>query len=140
MGNRKPISISDVLFSGVQQRVLRILFGQPDRSFYTNEIAKLGKTGRGSLQRELERMTAAGLITMTVIGRQKHYQANRDSFVFNEIRSITQKSFGLADVLRKALSSCGAAIRYAFIYGSVARGTDTAAAERLRKVVSGFQL
>ncbi|OGA03368.1 MAG: transcriptional regulator [Betaproteobacteria bacterium RIFCSPLOWO2_02_FULL_62_17] len=129
MGNRKPISISDVLFSGVQQRVLRILFGQPDRSFYTNEIAKLGKTGRGSLQRELERMTAAGLITMTVIGRQKHYQANRDSFVFNEIRSITQKSFGLADVLRKALSSCGAAIRYAFIYGSVARGTDTAASD-----------
>ncbi len=129
MGIKKPISISDVLFSGVQQRVLGLLFGQPERSFYTNEIAKLGKTGRGSLQRELERMTAAGLVTMTQIGRQKHYQANRDSFVFNEIRSITLKSFGLADVLSKALSSCGAAIRYAFIFGSVARGTDTAASD-----------
>ena len=129
MGNKKSISISDVLFSGIQQRVLRILFGQPDRSFYTNEIAKLGKTGRGSLQRELERMTAAGLITMTVIGRQKHYQANRNSFVFNEIRSITQKSFGLADILREVLSACGAAIRYAFIYGSVAKGTDTASSD-----------
>ena len=129
MGNIKPISISAVLFSGVQQRVLGILFGQPDRSFYTNEIAKLGKTGRGSLQRELERMTAAGLITMTVIGRQKHYQANRNSFVFNEIRSIAQKTFGLADILRQALSACGAAIRYAFIYGSVAKGTDTASSD-----------
>ena len=59
--------------------MLGLLFGQPDRSFYANEIAKLALTGRGALQRELERMTSSGLITMTPIGRQKHYQANRKS-------------------------------------------------------------
>lgn len=130
MGKGIPISISNVLFSGVQQRVLGLLFGQPDRSFYSNEIAKLGKiTGRGSLQRELERMTAAGLITMTVIGNQKHYQANNNSPVFQEVRSITLKTFGLSDVLRKALSDYADAIRYAFIFGSVAKGTDTATSD-----------
>lgn len=129
MGNEKPSSISDVLFSGVQQRVLGLLFGQPDRSFYANEIERLGMTGRGALERELKRMTASGLVTMTVIGRQKHYQANRNSPIFQEIRGITLKTFGLSDGLRAALSPYADAIRCAFIYGSVAKGTDTATSD-----------
>ena len=107
MGNKDSVSLSDVLFSGGQQRVLGLLFGQPDRSFYANEIAKLALTGRGALQRELERMTSSGLITMTPIGRQKHYQANRKSPIFTELRGIVLKTFGLADVLRAALSEQG---------------------------------
>jgi len=129
MGNKVPASISDVLFSGVQQRVLGLLFGQPDRSFYANEIARMGMTGRGALQRELERMTSSGLITMTPIGRQKHYQANRNSPVFQEVRSIALKTFGLADVLRAALAPSSDTIRAAFIYGSVAKGTDSASSD-----------
>jgi predicted nucleotidyltransferase len=129
MGNKDSVSISDVLFSGGQQRVLGLLFGQPDRSFYANEIAKLALTGRGALQRELERMTSSGLITMTPIGRQKHYQANRKSPIFTELRGIVLKTFGLADVLRAALSECADLVRCAFIYGSVAKGTDTAASD-----------
>ena len=129
MGNKSVTSISNVLFSGVQQRVLGLLFGQPDRSFYANEIAKLGKTGRGALQRELERMTASGLITMTVIGKQKHYQANKSTPIFNELRGIVLKTFGLSDILRVALSEYGDNIRLAFIFGSVAKGADTAASD-----------
>jgi len=109
--------------------VLGHLFGQPDRSFYANQISKLAATGRGALQRELERMTASGLIVMTVIGRQKHYQANKNSHIFQELRSIVLKTFGLSDVLRLALSAYADAIRYAFIYGSVAKGTDTATSD-----------
>jgi predicted nucleotidyltransferase len=129
MGNNKATSISDVLFTGVQQRVLGLLFGQPDRSFYANEIARLGNTGRGALQRELERMTASGLITLSAIGKQKHYQANRRSPVFGELRGIALKTFGLSDVLRLALAEYADAIALAFIFGSVAKGTDTAASD-----------
>ncbi len=109
--------------------MLGLLFGQPDRSFYANEIERLGMTGRGALERELKRMTASGLITMTVIGRQKHYQANRNSPIFQELRGIALKTFGLSDVLRAALSKFTNAIRFAFIYGSVAKGTDTATSD-----------
>ena len=126
MGNENPVSISDVLFSGVQRRVLGLLFGNPDRSFYTNEIAKKAITGRGALQRELERMTSSGLITMSLIGRQKHYQANREAPIFQELRGIVLKTFGLADVLRTALASSSGPVRVAFIYGSVAKGMDSA--------------
>ena len=116
MGKSNSISLSDVLFSGVQQKVLGLLFGHPDRSFYSNEIAKLGKTGNGSLQRELERLTASGVVEMKLIGRQKHYQANNKCVLYQELRSITLKTFGLADVLRAALRDHFSAIRYAFIF------------------------
>lgn len=129
MGKLKAISISDVLFSGVQQKVLRLLFGQPDRSFYANELATLGMTGRGALQRELQRMTSSGLISVTVIGRQKHYQANKNAPIYQELRGIVLKTFGLSDVLRHALSECAHNIAAAFVYGSVAKGTDTATSD-----------
>ena len=129
MGKKEPASISNVLFSGVQQRVLGLLFGQADQSFYANEIAAKAKTGRGALQRELERMTSSGLITLELKGRQKHYQANRKSPIFQELRGIVLKTFGLADVLRTALTDYAQFVCCAFIYGSVAKGTDHAASD-----------
>jgi len=126
MGNLKIRSVSDVLFTGVQKRLLGLLFGQPDRSFYSNEIAKLLKSGRGALQRELERLSAVGLINTTLMGRQKYYQVNKESFIYHDIRSIVIKTFGLADVVRAALFDYSDKIHCAFIYGSVAKGADTA--------------
>lgn len=128
MGINK-ISVADALFPGLQQRVLGLLFGQPDRSFYGNELLRLTGTGRGALQRELEKLVAADLVTVTSIGNQKHYQANAASPIFGELRGIVLKSIGLADVLRTALKDVADRIRIAFVFGSVAKGTDTAASD-----------
>lgn len=121
--------LADALFSGVQQRLLALFFGQPDRSFYTNELSRLAGTGRGALQRELERLVSSGLVTTQAIGNQKHYQANRAAPIFDELRGIVLKTFGLTDVLRAALADLDARIRVAFVFGSVARGADTAASD-----------
>jgi predicted nucleotidyltransferase len=128
MGMSKT-SVADALFPGLQQRVLGLLFGQPDRSFYGNELLRLTGTGRGALQRELEKLVAADLVTVTSIGNQKHYQANAASPIFAELRGIVLKSIGLADVLRTALKDVADRIRIAFVFGSVAKGTDTAASD-----------
>lgn len=122
-------SIAESLFSGVQQRLLALFFGQPDRSFYNNELLRLTGTGKGALQRELERLQSAGVVTATRIGNQTHYQANRAAPIFDEIRGIVIKTFGLADVLRAALADLAERIELAFIFGSVAKGTDTAASD-----------
>jgi predicted nucleotidyltransferase len=122
-------SIADALFSGLQQRLLAVLFGQPDRSFYGNELLRLTGTGRGALQRELEKLVAAELVTVKFIGNQKHYQANAASPIFAELRGIVLKTIGLADVLRMALTDVADRIRIAFVFGSVAKGTDTAASD-----------
>jgi predicted nucleotidyltransferase len=122
---RAPAGLANALFSKVQQRVLSVLFGSPGRSFYANEIIALARTGTGAVQRELAKLAAVGLVTVRRQGNQKHYQANAASPVFEELRGLVLKTFGLAGILRTALSPLAPAIRTAFVYGSVAKAQDT---------------
>jgi predicted nucleotidyltransferase len=123
---KKKITISDALFSKVRQRVLGLLYGQPDSDFHTNEIIRLTDSGTGAVQRELESLTGAGLVIVKQVGNQKRYQANRDTPFFAELRSLVIKTFGLADVLRETLKPIAKQIHIAFIYGSIAKQEDTA--------------
>jgi predicted nucleotidyltransferase len=129
-------SLADALFAKVQQRVLSVLFGNPHRSFYANEIIGLAHSGIGAVQRELARLEGAGLIIATRVGKQKHYQANAGSPIFEELRGLVLKTFGLTDVLRAALLPCSKAIRAAFVFGSVAKRQDTASSDIDLMIVS----
>jgi len=134
--------LGDALFAGVQQRVLGALFGNPERSFYGNELLRLTGSGKGALQRELDRLVKAGLVTVRSVGNQKHYQANPEAPIFEELRGIAIKTFGIGDVLRGALLPLAKKIRTAFIYGSVARRADTTRSDIDLLVVSdslGYQ-
>jgi predicted nucleotidyltransferase len=121
MGN-----FADTLFSKTQQRVLALLFGQAQRSFYANEIIALAAIGSGAVQRELAKLVKSALVTVKKVGNQKHYQANHDAPIFDELRSIVLKTFGVADVLRVALQPHWQEIDVAFVYGSMAKGTEQA--------------
>jgi predicted nucleotidyltransferase len=123
------ISISNVLFSKVQQQVLGLLYGQSDSDFYTNEIIRLTQSGTGAVQRELARLTAAGLLTVKQVGNQKRYKANHDTPFFIELRSIIIKTFGLTDIIRNVLKPLEKKINYTFIYGSIAKQEDTASSD-----------
>jgi len=122
----KSANLSDALFSKVQRCVLGLLYGNPDRSFYANELFRLAGSGTGAVMRELAKLADSGLVTVNKIGNQKHYQANRDAPIFEELRGIVLKTFGMAHVLRQGLLPFSNKIAVAFIYGSVAKGTDTA--------------
>lgn len=119
-------SLSDALFTKTQQRVLGPLFSNPNRAYHANELIRLTGGGTGAVTRELEKLRSAGLITVTSIGNQKHYQANEHSPLFHELVSIVRKTFGLGEVLKRALHSMASQIDAAFIYGSVAAGSDRA--------------
>ena len=125
----KSTSLSDALFSTVQQRVLAYLFGQPERSFFATELIKLAGGGSGAVQRELARLAESGLVTVKRVGTQKHYQADPKSPLFAELCSIAQKTVGLAEPLREALAPLAKRITAAFVYGSVAKRSDTAASD-----------
>ena len=118
--------MADALFPKVRQRVLAVLFGNPDRSFYANEVIALAQSGTGAVQRELAALLDAGLLLMTRRGNQKHFQANSAAPVFAELRGLVLKTMGLADVLRAALAPLEAQVSTAFVYGSVAKQQDTA--------------
>jgi len=128
--------IADALFSKVRQRVLAVLFGAPDRSFYTNEVIGLAQSGAGAVQRELADLAGAGLLTVRKQGNQKHFQANAASPVFAELRGLVLKTMGLADVLRAALAPLAPQIAQAFVFGSIAKQQDTAASDVDLLVVS----
>lgn len=147
MGNRKSttsygqkpqrrVGVADALFTSTQQKVLTLLFGQPDRTFYTAELIALAEAGSGAVQRELARLADAGLVTVSRIGNQKHFQANRHSPIFEEVRHIAIKTFALAVPLKQALKPLEPRIDLAFVYGSQAKGTDTVSSDIDLLVVS----
>ena len=124
-----PTSLADALFTTTQQRVLALLFGQPSRSFFASELIKLTGSGSGAVQRELKRLSSSGLVTVKRIGRQKHYQANPDCPVFEELCALVRKTVALVEPIRQALAPLAEHIALALIYGSVVKGTDTASSD-----------
>ena len=129
-------SMADALFPEVRQRVLAVLFGTPDRSFYANEVIALAQSGTGAVQRELAGLSEAELLTVSRQGNQKYYQANAAAPVFAELRALVLKTMGLADVLRAALAPLADQISIAFVFGSIAKQTDTAQSDVELLVVS----
>jgi len=132
----EPVRIADALFTRVQQRVLGILFGQPDRSFLSKEVIRLANSGTGAVHRELKRLAGSGLVTVEAAGWEKHYQANRGSPVFEELCALILKTVGLMEPIREALLPLADGILVAFVYGSVAKGTDTARSDIDLMVIS----
>ncbi|MBA3487350.1 MAG: transcriptional regulator [Lysobacter sp.] len=128
--------MADALFTHTQQRVLGLLFGQPQRSFVVTELIALTGAGSGGVQRELARLVASGLLTQRKLGNQKHYQANPAAPIHDELVGIVQKTTGLAEPLRAALAPLADGIVAAFIYGSVAKRRDTAASDIDLMIVS----
>ncbi len=129
MNGKAPSAIGDALFTKTQRQVLGLLFGNSDKTFYINEIVRIADVGIGTVQRELEKLASAGLLTVRKIGNQKHYQANPGSPIFQELRGLVLKTFGVADELRRALEPFSAKIVVAFVYGSIAKGVDTASSD-----------
>lgn len=113
--------LSDALFTTTQQKVLGLLFGKPDQSFYVNEIARRAKVGKGILTRELGRLEKSGILTVARQGNQVHYQANVQCPIFHELLSIIRKTSGLSEPLRVVLMPFAKQLRWAFVYGSVAK-------------------
>ena len=122
-------NLSDALFTATQQRVLGCLFGQPGRSFSISELIQTTGAGSGAVQRELARLSGSGLLSVEQLGKQKLYRANPASPIHDEIVAIVRKTFGLAAPLREALAPLADRLHAAFVYGSVAKGSDTASSD-----------
>ena len=123
MGALENENLSAALFGKVRRAVLGLFFFRPNESFYLRQITRIIGMGQGAVQRELKRLTEAGIITRIGQGYQVSYQANKNCPIFNELQSLMAKTAGLADVLREALTPLAIQIDTAFIYGSQANNT-----------------
>lgn len=126
---RPARGLADALFTTTQQRVLGALYGNPRRSFSVSEMITLPGVGSGTVQRELAKLARGGLLTVARIGNQKRYQADPAAPIHDELVAIVQKTVGLAGPLREALQPLAKSILAAFVYGSVAKHSDTATSD-----------
>jgi predicted nucleotidyltransferase len=132
MGTRPAIRRSRVgaaLFSDVQGRVLALLFGQPARRFQGAELLRLVGSGTGATHRVLHQLVDAELVTVVPVGNQRHYQANAQSPVFEDLRRLVLKTVAVAEPLQKALAPLASRIAEAFVFGSVAAGVERASSD-----------
>lgn len=113
--------IGEALFNKTRRAVLALLFGQPDKSFYTREIVAAAGAGASQVQKELDQLSRAGLLIRERRANQVFFHVNPDAPVFAELSGLVAKTFGIADVLRASLDPLRSQIEAAFIYGSVAR-------------------
>ena len=120
---------ADALFGKTLQKVLGLLFGAPEQGFYLREIVAHAGGGSSQVQTELARLTAASLLIREKRANQVWYRANPEASIYPELRGIARKTFGVAGVLREALEPVGARIAVAFVFGSTAKGEDTAGSD-----------
>ena len=100
------------------------LFTHPDERYFVRQLTALLGEDSTNVSRELARLEKTGVLILTTEGKQKYYQANRESPVFNELHGLIVKTAGVADVLRTALTPAIGRINVAFIFGSIARSAD----------------
>lgn len=120
------MTISAAIFTDSQARLFSWLFGQPERAYHLNELRRLTGLGSASLQRELNRLVTAGLVDTEAVGNLRRFQVNVQSPVYAELVALTRKTLGTVPVLRDALVPLQPQLRCAWVYGSVAKQTDTA--------------
>jgi len=119
----------DVLFGSYRQRVLGLLLLQPAQRFHVRELARQTGTSAGTLHRELARLAEIGLLLRERQGNQVLYQANRACPVFEELAGLFRKTSGAVSVLQEALRDLMPQIRFALIFGSLARGAETSGSD-----------
>ena len=123
------MSLANAIFTDRQARLFRWLFGQPERSFFLNELLRLSGLSSASLQQELKRLALNGVVLSTRMGNLRVFQANPNSPLFPELVSLTRKTCGVQAALMQALEPLRPKLARAFIYGSVAKQEDTSVSD-----------
>jgi len=116
--------LETLLGSKLRAKVLGWLFSHPDERYFVRQLTGLVKEDSTNVSRELARLEKTGILVSTTEGRQKYYQANRESPLFDELHGLMLKTVGVADVLHSALAPAQEKIKTAFIFGSIATGNE----------------
>ncbi len=121
MRNKRPL---DALLPKTRQGILAATLVQPAKAWYVSELARRLGVPSSSLQRELQNLSEARILKTHQQGRMVYYQANVDSPLFSDLRGLMLKTAGLVDVLVDTLKPLASKLRVAFVYGSIANGSE----------------
>ena len=112
------------LSSRVKAEILRLLFGVTNRELHVRELERQSHLSVSTVRQELKRLERVGVIVARRDGNRTYYRAHAAHPLYPDIRNLVLKTSGLVEVLRMALQHPG--IRQAFVFGSLAAGTEQA--------------
>jgi len=136
----KTKDISAALFPGTKRKILALFFLNPDQEYYFSEVVRLTGTRQGVIQRELRSLTEAEILTSEKRGRQKFYSVNRKHPIFQDLRNIIFKTYGVIGRIGEALEPLAEQIKVAFVYGSFARGEEVSGSDLDLFVIGNLRL
>jgi predicted nucleotidyltransferase len=122
--NMRKATPLDSLFTPVKQGILGSIYGQPDRWWYLSELASVAGKTPSSLQRELKKLAASGIVRTKRDGARVYFQAETESPLFEPLSMLIARTMGVVENLKQAIEPIAGGIAFAFVYGSVARGEE----------------
>lgn len=128
-------ALRGLVLSEARAKVLTTLFGERGRAFYQKELARATGLPIVAVQRQLKRLTEAGLVSASTAGGRRVYSADPRSAIFDEVSSIVRKLRGPAASLRPVLRS--RKVDVAFVFGSFASGSASASSDVDLMVLGG---
>jgi len=120
-------TLEKLLSSKVKAAVLHLLFSEEGRELHVRELARQAGLSEGTIRQELARLAEIGVVTARRSGNRTYYSAATAHPLYGDLRGLVVKTSGVVDVLRDALEGSGTHV--AFVFGSVAAGTDRAASD-----------
>lgn len=119
--------LAEIVGSKIRAELFRLLFTGVDKELHIREIERRTGFNDRAIRQELKKLARLDLVAPRRDGNRLYYSARQDNPLFSDIRNLTLKTIGLVDVLRAALDSDK--IRVAFVFGSVARGSEKAGSD-----------
>ncbi len=123
--------------SKTRDSILRLFFSSPDREYYLRELERLLEVSVANVRRELLKLEQAGIFKSRRAGNLRYFSVNTSHPLFPEYRSIVFKTIGIAGTLAGVLQDVKS-VRIAFIFGSVAGGSDEPGSDVDLFVVGGI--
>lgn len=122
------MSLLGILFPQARAEVLRLLFADESRELHLRELTRQSGLSLGTLQSEVEKLSAADLLLSRRDGNRRYFRANAAHPLFADLRQLVLKTAGLREVLIEALHGL-ADIDLAFVFGSLAADTGKAGSD-----------
>jgi len=116
--------LAEILSSKVRAEIFRILFGIHSKEYHLRDIQRQSGLAIRTVSQEVTKLERLGLIQKRQDGNRTYYCANKKHPLYNTIHDLVLKTSGLTDILHQSLSLNS--IRFAFVFGSIATGTETA--------------
>jgi predicted nucleotidyltransferase len=114
--------LGQILSSNVRAEIFRLLYGMDRKELHLRDIERRSGFAIRTVRQEASKLLRLGLIQERRDGNRVYFKANIEHPLCGDICNLVMKTSGLADVLQKALA--GADLSFAFVFGSIAAGTQ----------------